>query len=370
MPTSKSSGKTFRDREKARLIPLKSELFSNRVGTTGEYGGKRYAFCLERSRSEENLWEGIRDKAIAYFASRGIRWHDGISEEELPPPRPSNHLCCSQTSCVNTLFPYMRAPEPLKNLLWDLGFENVSEVLPFTEDVPGRDGTPARPGKQATSPGFVAFEWIGTRNYLGEHAGGGKVAKDGERRRGAHFTSADFAFRFIDDKGKTELVLGEWKYTEAYARGVSLRFGRPRKRSEKAGRARTDRLAIYRPALDAPWCQISRLGRVQYEDLMYDPFDQLMRLQLLASEMEHAGELGADRVSVMHVAPDENGELMRVITSPALERQAKGADLHETWARLVEPGRFKPVSFNTMIFKARFHGPSHWNRWMQLRYMG
>lgn len=58
---------------------------------------------------------------------------------------------------------------------------------------------------------WLAFEWIGTQNYLGEV---------GHRSRGANATSADFAFLFRRHDGLTQMVLGEWKYTEFYGKRV------------------------------------------------------------------------------------------------------------------------------------------------------
>ena len=95
----------------------------------------------------------------------------------------------------------------------------------------------------------VAFEWIGERNYLGELRRG-EVAPDDGRIRGANFTSLDFCVRFRRSDGRIQLVAGEWKYTEYYAKGVDLRYSR--------SRSRTDRLDhIYREHLVKADCQIA-----------------------------------------------------------------------------------------------------------------
>lgn len=85
---------TFRDREKRRLRPLKHKLFSEAARRNGMYRGARREFCLHEDFRSDNLEPGIRDAALAYFEDRGIGWHDGKGNE------PSNHLCCSQSSCV------------------------------------------------------------------------------------------------------------------------------------------------------------------------------------------------------------------------------------------------------------------------------
>ena len=45
---------------------------------------------------------------------------------------------------------------------------------------------------------------------------------------------------------------------------------------------------------------------IPYADLFVEPFYQLMRQQLLAHAMERSGELDADTVRVLHVAPATN----------------------------------------------------------------
>ena len=134
---------TFRDREKKRLEPLKSQLFSEDACASGMYRGKRRSFCLHEAHAPENIHLGVRDAALEYFDERGIGWHDGKGKG------PSNHLCCSQSCCVNFWFPFVRAPLELAAVLRGLGYD-VAEMLPVETDCALADGT--RP--------FVAFEWI------------------------------------------------------------------------------------------------------------------------------------------------------------------------------------------------------------------
>ena len=78
------------------------------------------------------------------------------------------------------------------------------------------------------------------------------------------------------------------------------------------------------------------------DDLFYDPFDQLMRQQLLAHEMEHARESGADIVSLLHIAPAGNTEF-QTVTSPGLT--GFGDRVTDVWGRLVRtPDRFVSAS--------------------------
>ena len=299
----------FRDREKRRLVPLKPDLFSAEACEPGWYGKKQYDFCLRNDRATENLHASVRDAAVEYFRERAILWHDGIDGG------PSNHLCCSQSFCVNFWFPFRDAPGPLAAVLRGLGYD-AAEMLPFELDRIGPGGR----------PGCMAFEWIGERNYL-EEGSGGKVVRDEVRSRGRNFTSLDFACRFRRSDGLIQIVAGEWKYTEVYPNDRNMRF------SDNG----TDRLRIYKPSLDAADCQIV-LDGVQQESLFFDPFYQLMRQQLLCSAMEREGEMDADIVSLLHVVPKSNREFVNRVTSPAL--RPKGSDVHEVWGNLVKPERF------------------------------
>lgn len=72
--------------------------------------------------------------------------------------------------------------------------------------------------------------------------------------------------------------------------------------------------------------------------------------QFLAHEMEKAQELGAQKVSVLHIAPGRNTDFQR-ITSPQLFETGKTAT--EKWKELVRHGdRFTSVT--TEDFFGRF----------------
>lgn len=335
---------SFRDREKERLVPLKAKLFSKKACAPGVYKGKTYDFCLHQEYSIENLHESIGKQACTYFSDRRIGWHDGISLHDLDAP--SNHLCCSQSAAVNTWFPFEQAPNKLKDVLNQFGYK-VKQILPLCDDYPAVEGVDPH----------VGFEWIGLHNYLGELKLG-KVAKCWERTRGANFTSADFIFRFLRDDGKKQIVLGEWKYTEEYTEGKSIRIA-------KSGQ---DRLEIYGPHLRLKDSPIRK--DIKYDDLFYDPFDQLMRLQLLAKAVERNHEMGADVVSVMHVMPRANTDLANQITSPKLS--PFGKTIHDVWtALLVNKNSFRGVYFEDLLAIVTRHAPtSAWAEWMNLRYGG
>lgn len=222
--------------------------------------------------------------------------------------------------------------EPVRFLV-DLGYP-VEQVLPLPADSTAAqkelgfpvDEAASREDEEALSAGYVAFEWIGLPNYLRERLYG-RVASDASRGRGKGFTSADFAFRFRRTDGRIQVTLGEWKYTEFYENGKSLRYGKKR-----AHGARTGRTSVCGRALESRGCQIRLGSSLSLADLMYDPFDQILRDQSLASAMEQAREMEADIVSYLHVAPKANRELVNRITAPAL--RGRGDEIHEVWRTL------------------------------------
>ena len=333
---------TFRDREKRRMVSIKEHLFSKKGRRSGMFYGKRRDYCLNEECRTENLEAGIRAEALQYFEDRSIGWHGGKGQE------PSNHLCCSQSCCVNFLFPFVRSPASLRAVLRGLDYD-VEEVLPIDADRKLRDG----------SYPYVGFEWIGERNYLGELQGG-KVAPDRGRTRGANFTSLDFCVRFRRSDSRIQLVAGEWKYTEYYTRFKNLRFS--------SSQSKTDRLdRIYREHLMKSDCQIN--GEAPFESLFFDPFDQLMRQQLLCSAMERNKEMNADVVTLLHIAPAANRDLMKRITSKELERV--GSDVHSIWYALTLTDRFKGVTTEDLLYNVCANSPSKETKeYLELRYGG
>ena len=127
---------TFRDKEKKRYEELKPKLFSAEAQRNGTYRGLSRDFCLDDRYSAENLYFGIRDKAIDYFLDRKIKWHDSKEQGR----KPSNHLCCSQSCCVNFLFPLIQRPDLIKAIFGKY-YPDMEAPLPVVEDKPLRDET-------------------------------------------------------------------------------------------------------------------------------------------------------------------------------------------------------------------------------------
>ncbi len=294
---------SFLESEKTRLVGCKADslCLSTSACSHGLYKGKLRPFCLPTDLAEENLFPPIRELALRYFDRHAIKWHDGQEG------KPSNHLCDSQVCCVNFLFPFADRPAALSRLLC-LVFPSIRRMLPI------EDG------------GYVAFEWIGEENYLGE-----RVPVSGRRTRGANCTSADCAVMFERADGKRQIVLIEWKYTESYS-GTSL----------AVSDSGTDRTAIYRHLLDRLDCPLCKELLPGFDSLFFEPFYQFMRQQFLAHEMERAAEMEADVVSLLHIAPRHNVDFQKV-TSPQLAHL--GSTSTSVWGKLVDAeGRFLSVT--------------------------
>lgn len=326
---------SYRDIQKQKQISVKPAIWKIPSNQKGDYGKKKYEFCLPANRADENIFDGFRSEALQYFKDRKINWHDGNSSLNLP----STHLCCSQSFCVNFWFEFMYRPIELKQLLIQLGYD-VKEMLPFYLDTPLLD---------CQKKLYVAFEWIGELNYLNELTRG-RVASHMYRSRGAGFTSADFAFRLLRNDNKIQIILGEWKYTENYS-NKSIRFS-------KSGK---DRMKIYKPFLSDKSCPIKLDPSILLDSLFFDPFDQMMRLQLLAREMEKRREMQADFVTTMHISPEQNIELNNRITSTALN--CYGNNIHEVWKNIVGERYFKSIYFDELFRKAIQLGSSGLNSW-------
>jgi hypothetical protein len=296
---------TFLNAEKKRQAAFKAEsgYFSEAARLDGEHRGHAYPFLLPTACAKENLYEAIRESALDYFEKHGIHWHM------------LDHLCSSQVCCVNFMFPFMDQPDALADLLRPK-FASLRRILPID-----------------TADQYVAFEWIGAENYLGE-----RVPRGRQRTRGANFTSADAMVMFEREDGKRQIVLIEWKYTESYS---SI--------SKKVAASGTDRSLIYAHLYERDDCSLDKTILPHYDALFYEPFYQFMRQQFLAHEMEKAHELGADVVSLLHIAPAHNPEFATV-TSPDL--RGLGTSVTEVWKRLVKASdRFASVSTEALFGK-------------------
>jgi len=305
-----------------------SSYFSDKARLDGIYAGKPREFCLPTEFAEQNLVPEIRESALAHFAEHSIKWHNGQNG------KPSNHLCSSQVCCVNFLFPFADKPIELAQVLGSV-FPDIKKMLPIES---GR---------------YVSFEWIGQENYLGE-----KVARNNQRTRGANCTSADAIVMFERKDKKRQAVLIEWKYTESYG-GNFL----------KIADSGTDRTKIYRPLFESADCPINKDILPSFDSLFYEPFYQFMRQQFLANEMEKAREMGADVVSILHIAPAHNNDF-RKVTSPELEKL--GESTTSVWKKLVKTeNRFISVSVEQLfgvLSETQLPESKSWIEYVNARY--
>jgi hypothetical protein len=235
---------------------------------------------------------------------------------------------------VNFLFPFADRPNELAQV-FRLVYPEIEKMLPVEN---GR---------------YVSFEWIGQENYLGE-----RVSRSGQRSRGANCTSADSIVMFERKDKKRQVVLIEWKYTESYG-GTFL----------KIADSGTDRTEIYMHLFEKADCPINKDLLPSFDSLFYEPFYQFMRQQFLASEMEKAHELGADVVSVLHIAPAHNDDF-RKVTSPELEKLGESAT--SIWKKLVKnEGRFISVNIEKLfgnLSEAQLPEMKSWVEYIHARY--
>jgi hypothetical protein len=288
---------SFRVRERRRQTIYFESSFPDRVGFRG------MRFRLDPKYKALNLAPFIRDNCLNYFTDNKITCHTH-----------ANHALSSQVCCLNFLMPLVDQPTVLSNL--------VSAALGI-----GQPNMLADKNSPEGRPGFVDFEWNGSQDYLNEGSAGRR------RTRGANSTSADAVIRFEHD-GCRETLLIEWKYTENY--GPPLRAG-----------GNPTRLRRYHNLAFAPEGPIRNDLDFTLEDFFYEPLYQLLREQMLAYQMQRAGEDGADRVRVLHITPEAN-TAVRKVTSPKLARF--GINAFEVFRRLlVRPTDFVSRSIEELF---------------------
>jgi hypothetical protein len=298
-------------------VPSEARVGAPYLTKDGEQVG-RYDYCLPPESAAFSLLPEVRDDTLTLFAELGIPWHAGVGDG------PSNHLLSSQVQCANALGQMVRDPSRIAP-----AFGSVVDVGEVLEIEPGR---------------HLTFEYIGDVDFFGE-------APDGVRTRGARCTSIDAAFLHRTRGGEVELVLVEWKYTEAY---------QPRKPQPSKDATRRTR---YWASLSDPAGPV-RADLLAFEDLLDEPLYQLMRQQLLAWHLERTHAHGAHRVVVVHVCPAANDAYQSSLQRPS--QLALGGTVSEVWRRLLRtPDRFRSLDSAAFLDPditsaeyARRYGPS------------
>jgi hypothetical protein len=297
----------YRDREKARIVALRDELFADPGG--GLFAAAARDFVLmDRSL---NLHESIRAEALDYFRRNGISWWKDDGQLQLP----TGHLLSSQVACVNHLFPLRDNAQAATALLRALDPE--IEAAEIVDD------------------GFVEFEFIGERQYL----------KERSFTRGAHCTSVDAVMIGRHRDGVRRMFLIEWKYTEEY----------PKKDCYIEKRAKVYDELI--EAADGPFLAIT--PRAFY----YEPFYQLMRQTLLGCALARHEDHGCASWLHVHVCPKGNSEFHDRVTAPAFT----GDNVAAAWRNVLKhPALF--VSTTPEALLAPLGESDPWLRYLSTRY--
>ncbi len=322
---------TFLAAEKKHQLvwKLTTKTLPREAKVPGLYFSRLFPFCLPIEHADHNLYQEIRDEALATFERLNILWHTSAL-----PNLPSNHLCSSQVFCVNALFPFAHRADALADLLRP-NFPDLVRMLPVEDDL------------------FVTFEFIDSDNLLGE------IPKLGAyRHRGAGNTSIDAIVLFEDTNAQRVLLFIEWKYSESYA-SVNKRF-----RTDGTDRAESYKELFYGPLTPFNLELVPRI-----EDLLWEPIYQLMRQQLLATYYRELGDRDVDQIRLVHVAVGQN-KALRAVTSPRLREF--GSDIYEVWPKLlIDPTDFLLISTEDLFrrFPLDLHPDLEpWLRYMKSRY--
>ena len=244
----------------------------------GENGTVPLPFILRKEDADKNLYPGIRDEAINYFKKYDIDWW---GDAESDGKHVSGHLMSSQLACINHLFPIRRNDTAV------LAVINSIKGMPahFKTVLPAED-----------DGGFIAFEKVSSRDYLGE----------GRLSRGSFCTSVDAFIYAVDDNGERWLIPIEWKYTESYDRNdLSTEVVN----GHDKGKTRLPRYPRLIDSSDQLVSLPDYIGSIYFQE----PFYQLMRQTLWAEKTCSSKEetlFPAKHFVHIHVCPKGNTALL------------------------------------------------------------
>ena len=129
----------------------------------------------------------------------------------------------------------------------------------------------------------------------------------------------------------------------------------PNPTDKGAGRSGGTRKARYRHLYAAP--ESSFNGELAFEELLFEPFYQLMRLLLLGDRMLVEGvteELSVADVRVVVVCPTANEDFRRVVSTTPLGRRFPDDTVRDVMQRgLKEPRRFDIVAQDELVAALR-----------------
>ena len=264
-----------------------SETISQEARTPGDDKGRRNGHLLALGCEAENLYPTLRDEngAVRFFRDRNIKWwRNARSGDAKGEAGPTRNMASSQIACVNFLLPLVEIRGALTAFLRAID-EDVREVVAIEHE-----------GNR--SP--VEFEWIGT---------GGPLEEDAPPTRGANTTSVD-AFMLAETAQGRKAYLLEWKHVEEYPTGNNY-LG--------SGSRGETRLRRYFARYNAESSSFN--GAAPIEELLYEPFYQLMRQRLLADRIAMERELEVSEAKVIAVVPEDNAAYRNPLTSPPLAQR-------------------------------------------------
>lgn len=212
-------------------------------------------------------------------------------------------MASSQIACINFLLPLTEIDGALEAALRAID-EDVKSVIAIEHE-----------GNKSQ----VEFEWIGVSKPL---------EKDAKAIRGALTTSID-AFMVAETATSLRAYLMEWKYVEESEEGNGVMI---RKSNTPISRYS----ALYKAESS------SFNGTAPMDELLYEPFYQLMRQRLLADRMVNDAELGVTDAKVIAVVPEANTAYRERITSPPLAQRFPN---HKTVSDVFRAALKQPVSY-------------------------
>jgi hypothetical protein len=276
---------------------------------------------------------------LDFFDRRQIKWWMAPrSGDDVEAPGPTQNMVSSQVACVNFLLPLAEMPAALTAMLRSID-SDVVDVAPIEYDLP--DG-----GRAASR---VEFEWVGMKGSL----------EGAAATRGMNVTSVDALMIARTEQGNRRAYLVEWKNAEGYPPDDCKGLG-------KSGQTRRARYSALYDAPDSPFN-----GSAPIDDLLYEPFYQLMRLGLLGAKMVRERELGITEARIVVVCPAANGEYRNRVTSPALRARPVTSVVQVMQAVARTPEMFRvvdPAPLATAIAAVAEPSVAEWVRYNSDRY--
>jgi hypothetical protein len=197
--------------------------------------------------------------------------------------------------------------------------------------------------------GFVAFEWLPTRDLLNESA---------RRTRGANVTSLDALMLGQRTNGQIVILAIEWKFLETYGQQAVPRVSR----------AGTDRLARYQALLDDSNCPLKPRDPATF---FYEPYYQLMHQTLLVWQMTREPPDGWPKIHDwlhIQIIPAGNVTLLGHVPR-AVSDFAQHETMESAWRSVLKrPKRYRVMTPAQLIPSTVPREWHDWRKWLKGRY--